>query len=170
MPIIDIGFNTAMAVVGGILEAPGVGMVAFEAAEVLEVLEVEAGVGLEMEGTAGALNGLDDLAQFRAELGMAPGEGTLARLDIADRTFYGISAHGQPVTLRVNAISASHAEADVFQQAANASIKGDSAILYVDRSLCRSCGLNGGVRGMAKQLGLNEIIITTPKGIEVIVP
>jgi hypothetical protein len=39
--------------------------------------------------------GLDDLAALRSDLGLAAGEGTLARLDIGGQRFYGISGHGQ---------------------------------------------------------------------------
>ncbi len=110
------------------------------------------------------LAGLADLAQFRSELGLQPGQGTLARLDVGGRSFYGINAHGQAVTMRVNAISASHAETDAFQQAANAGARGDTATLYVDRPLCDPCGRFGAVRSLARQLGLSELRIVTPQG------
>ncbi len=85
---------------------------------------------------ARSVGGLDDLAAFRSQLGLQAGEGALARLDIGGRSFYGINAHGQQVNLRVNAITHTHAEADAFQQAANASMRGGSATLYV-----RSCAV-----------------------------
>jgi len=72
MPIIDIGFNTAMAVVGGILEAPGVGMVAFDAAEVLEVLEVEA---VEAGAPGLGLAGVEAIEAADAEILVARGPG-----------------------------------------------------------------------------------------------
>ncbi|EGX6618227.1 hypothetical protein JE592_004432 [Salmonella enterica] len=112
----------------------------------------------------------DDLAKLRRDLGLKPGEGTLARLDINGESFYGINAHGQPVTLKVNAITRTHAEADVFQQASNSGIKGGKATLYVDRDLCPACGRNGGVRGMARQLGLEEVTVITPSGTQIIIP
>jgi len=115
-------------------------------------------------GPSRASTGLADLGKFRNGLGLPVGAGTLARLDVGGRSFYGINAHGQAVSLRVNAISATHAEADVFQQATNAQIGGGRATLFVDRALCPACGLNGGVRGMARQLGLTEIEIITPQG------
>jgi hypothetical protein len=108
--------------------------------------------------------GLSDLSQLRSQLKMEPDAGTLARLDIGGRFFYGISAHGQPVTLSVNAISASHAESDVFQQAANAGIFGGEATLYVDRNMCKACGEKGGVRSLARQLGLTKLTVITPDG------
>lgn len=120
-------------------------------------------------------DGLADLAKMRRELGLKPGEGALARLDIAGRSFYGINAHGQEVTLRVNPISRTHAEADVFQQAANAGISAPRARLTVDRptGLCEACGTNGAVNGMARQLGIETLEVATPKGtdiMEVILP
>jgi filamentous hemagglutinin len=115
--------------------------------------------------------GLADLAKSRAELGLKPGEGTLARLDVGGRRFYGINAHGQPVApLGVNAISATHAEADAFAQAARAGVKGGSGTLYVDRALCPSCGTFGGVRSMARQLGLESLDVVTPSGSFTITP
>jgi hypothetical protein len=126
---------------------------------------IRAGTGVRAAETA-----LSDLAAFRSQLGLAPAEGTLARLDVGSQSFYGISAHGQDVSLRVNAISATHAEADVFQQAANAGINGGSGVLTVDRSLCLACGQNGGVSSMARQLGLDSLTIQTPGSIKTIVP
>lgn len=119
---------------------------------------------------AGGVGGLDDLARFRGELGLAEGEGTLARLDVGGRSFYGINAHGQPVNLRVNAITRTHAEADAFQQAANAGVSGGRGTLYVDRALCPACGPNGGVRGLMRQLGLEELEVITPQGAQVFRP
>ena len=116
-------------------------------------------------------NGLADLSKLRAELGAKPGEGAVARLDVAGRSFYGINAHGQPVApLRINAISATHAEADVFAQAARAGVKGGPGKLFVDRPLCASCGTFGGVRSMARQLGLESLEVVTPNGTFVITP
>lgn len=117
-----------------------------------------------------AVDGLADLAKFRDELGLAPGDGTLARLDVNGESFYGINAHGQPITMNVNAITRTHAEADAFQQALNAGQSGGDATLYVDRALCPACGQNGGVRGMARQAGLNQVTVITPQGTQVIRP
>ena len=124
----------------------------------------------QRSSTAERVGGLEDLARFRGELDLAQGEGTLARLDVGGRSFYGINAHGQPVGLRVNAITRTHAEADAFQQAANAGVSGGRGTLYVDRALCAVCGPNGGVRGMARQLGLEELQVITPQGTQVIRP
>ncbi|MBC7701783.1 MAG: hypothetical protein H7225_15435 [Massilia sp.] len=119
---------------------------------------------------AKAFDGLADLAKFRAGLGLKAGEGTLARLEVNGQVFYGINAHGQPVTMGVNAITRTHAEADVFQQALNAGARDGNATLHVDRALCAACGQNGGVRSMARQLGLNEVTVITPQGTKIIRP
>jgi hypothetical protein len=78
--------------------------------------------------------------------------------------FYGINAHGQPVTLEVNAISATHAETDAFQQAANAGVNGGAGQLFVDSELCGACGANGAVASLARQLGLDSLEVITPSG------
>ncbi|MCA1975148.1 MAG: hypothetical protein LDL44_20125, partial [Caenispirillum sp.] len=136
---------------------------------------VEAGLKHDLSAgkflvSRGVLSGLDDLARFRRELGLAEGEGTLARLDVGGQSFYGINAHGQPVSMSVNAITRTHAEADAFQQAINAGASGTTATLYVDRALCSSCGTFEGVRGMARQLGLESIEVVTSSGTQVITP
>jgi hypothetical protein len=113
-------------------------------------------------------SGLQDLATVRSELGMVQGEGTLARLEIGGQRFYGINAHGQPVNLRVNPISATHAETDVLQQAANAGASSTRATLTVDRSLCAGCGRSRAVKSMARQLGVQELEIVTPDGVVVV--
>ena len=72
-------------------------------------------------------------------------------------------------SLRPNAQTGTHAEANVFSQAAWAGSKSDRATLYVDRDLCKACGQNGGVKSMAKALGIKELTIVTQSGREVIV-
>ncbi|HLM47271.1 MAG TPA: deaminase [Myxococcaceae bacterium] len=129
------------------------------------------GEGNENSGTSDApVSGLDDLAKLRNELGLQHGEGTLARLDVGGHRFYGINAHGQPVSLKTNVITATHAEAAAFQQAAKAGVHGGRGRLYVDRDLCRACGTSGGARGLARQLGLEELEVVTPSGIQLIRP
>ena len=113
--------------------------------------------------------GLSDLANFRAELGPIPGGGTadggvVARLDVNGSSFYGVNAHGQEITMTVNPISATHAEADAFQQAFNAGEYGGAGQLFVDDELCGYCGEHGAVKSLARQLGLDSISITTPSG------
>lgn len=122
-----------------------------------------------------AVEGLEDLARFRQQLGPVPGGGevdggVVARLDVGGQSFYGINGHAQRTTLKVNAISASHAEMDAFQQAANAGVRGNGGRLFVDSELCKSCAKYGGVRSLARQLGLKELEIVTPSGVTTITP
>lgn len=112
----------------------------------------------------------EDLAKYREEHGM-PVAGssednvkgsarTVAKLVVGDKEFIGTNAHGRkPITLKVNSISITHAETDVFQQAKDAGISGGKAVLIVDREVCPPCGLRGAVKSMAKQLGLTEVEI-----------
>ncbi|MFA5952931.1 MAG: RHS repeat-associated core domain-containing protein [Hyphomicrobium sp.] len=114
--------------------------------------------------------GLGDLKAFRNELGLAVGDGTLARLDAGGKSFYGINAHRQGVNLSVNAISRTHAETDAFQQAFGAGVRGGDAALFVDRPLCLACGVNGGVASMSRQLGFSSVKVYTPNGLQIIRP
>jgi len=119
-----------------------------------------------------------ELAKFREKLGLpvagSENDGsTVAKLEIGDREFFGVNSGSDPnprrvVTLRVNPISKTHAEADVMQQAFDAGIRGGRARLIVDRDLCRPCGQNGGVKGMAKQLDLEELEVISPSSCDVI--
>ena len=126
-------------------------------------------------GLLGPADGLADLSRLRAQLGNVPGGGQInggvvARLDAGGRSFYGINAHGQPTTLRANALTATHAEMDAFQQASNANMRGGIGRLFVDTELCKACGQNGGVRSLARQLGLDRLEIVTPNGSIIIFP
>ena len=123
----------------------------------------EIGSAIEDRLFGNPVDGLADLAKFRSQLGLATGQGTLARLDMGGQSFYGINAHGQIIDLTVNPISMTHAQADAFQQAANAGMKGGSATLYVDRALCMACGQYGAVRSMARQLGITDLTIVAPR-------
>jgi RHS repeat-associated protein len=114
------------------------------------------------------------LANYRARenmpvAGSAADEDTAARLAIGDRVFFGRNApaqQGRPVTLKpLNAITRTHAEGDVFQQAADAGLLNQAkAVLHVDRDLCDSCGLYGGLGSLIRAIGLKELIVYTPSG------
>ena len=97
---------------------------------------------------------------------------TVAKLEIGGSGFFGVNSSNNPnrrqITLKVNPISRTHAEADVLQQAFDAGIRGGRARLIIDRDLCRACGQNGGVKGMAKQLGFEELEVISPSGREII--
>jgi MafB19-like deaminase len=118
-----------------------------------------------------------ELTEYRQMLGL-PSAGsesdraTVAKLEIGDESFFGVNASNNPtrrkITLTVNPISRTHAEADAFQQAFDLGYKGGRARLIVDRDLCRACGQNGGVKGMARQLDLEEIEIISPSGCQII--
>jgi RHS repeat-associated protein len=168
--VVDVGLTAvglvspAAGMAGGAKGMKGVVSMADEA------IDAARAAGAADEAAAVASSGLDDLATFRSELGLKPGEGTLSRLDVGGESFYGINAHGQPVTMKVNAITKTHAEADSFQQAINAGATGKSGTLYVDRDLCAACGVNGGVKGMAPQAGIEELEVVTPSGSQVITP
>ena len=123
------------------------------------------------------MDDFQELADYREQLGLPPAgsenyRSTIAKLEIDGVTFFGINSSSNPtqrqITLKVNPISRTHAEADAFQQAFNLGFKGGRARLTVDRDLCRACGQNGGVKGMAKQLDLDEIEIISPSGIQTI--
>ncbi|MEH2242512.1 deaminase [Nostoc sp.] len=117
------------------------------------------------------------LAEYRQQLGLPPAgseedRATIAKLEISGRVFFGINAGSNPnrrkITLTVNPISRTHAEADALQQAFDAGLKGGRARLIVDRDICRACGQNGGVKGMARQLNLEEIEVISPSGRQII--
>jgi hypothetical protein len=123
------------------------------------------------------LSDFQELAAYRQQLGLPPAgsesdRSTIAKLEIEGTTFFGINSSSNPtqrqITLRVNPISRTHAEADAFQQAFDLGFRGGRARLTVDRDLCRACGQNGGVKGMAKQLDLDEIEIISPSGCQII--
>ncbi len=113
------------------------------------------------------------MSEYRQHLGLPPAgseidRSTIAKLEIEGQSFFGINSSHNPyhrtITFNVNAITRHHAEADAFQQAKNAGIKGTRAKLIVDRDLCRACGLQGGVNSMAWQLDIEELEIITPSG------
>ena len=122
------------------------------------------------------IDALRDLADYRQQLGL-PSAGseddraTIAKLEMNGESFFGINSANnlvrRTITLRVNPISRTHAEADAFQQAFDSGLRGGSARLIVDRDLCRACGQNGGVKGMAKQLDLEQLEVISPSGREV---
>jgi MafB19-like deaminase len=118
-----------------------------------------------------------ELAEYRQQLdlplaGSETDRDTVAKLEIGGMVFFGVNSSSNPIrrqiTLKVNPISRTHAEADAFQQAYDLGFRGGKARLIVDRDLCRACGQNGGVKGMAKQLDLEEIEIISPSGYQLI--
>ncbi|WP_425214283.1 deaminase [Tumidithrix helvetica] len=123
------------------------------------------------------MNDFQELAEYRQQLGLPPAGSdgdyaTIAKLEIDGTVFFGVNSSSSPsrrlITLTVNPISRTHAEADAFQQAFDAGFRGGQARLTVDRDLCRACGQNGGVKGMARQLKLDTIEIVSPSGRQII--
>jgi deoxycytidylate deaminase len=116
----------------------------------------------------------DDLAKERERrnlpiAGSENDKSTVAKLEIGDKSYYGVNKGDQhpktSMTLeKINAITVTHAEADAVQQAINAGEKGSAktAILWVDRDPCPSCGKNGGLRSLARNLGVDELIVHSP--------
>lgn len=109
-----------------------------------------------------------DLAKYREEQGM-PVAGNLedetkgkkctaAKLIIGDKEFYSRNGHGSKITLTAHPIIQGHAEAGALQQAKEAGINGGTAVLVVDRPLCKPCAY-GGVKSMLKQLGLTNVVV-----------
>ncbi|MEC4814486.1 MAG: deaminase [Scytonema sp. PMC 1069.18] len=83
----------------------------------------------------------DELAEYRQQLGLPPAgsetdKSTIAKLEIAGQTFFGINASSNPfprqITLTVNPITKTHAEADAFQQAIDTGVRSGKARLIVD--------------------------------------
>jgi MafB19-like deaminase len=118
-----------------------------------------------------------ELTEYREQLSLPPAgseidRDTVAKLEIGGMVFFGVNSSSNPtrrqITMRVNPISRTHAEADAFQQAYDLGIRGGKARLIVDRDLCRACGQNGGVKGMARQFDLEEIEIISPSGCQLI--
>lgn len=139
----------------------------------LIALPIAKGVG----GGSGLTDVFQELAEYRRQLGLPisgsdSDRATVAKLEIGGNGFFGISSGSNPnrrrITLTVNPISRTHAEADALQQAFDAGARGGRVRLIVDRDLCRACGQNGGVKGMARQLELEELEVISPSGREVI--
>jgi MafB19-like deaminase len=122
-------------------------------------------------------NVFQELAAYREQLSLPPAgseidRDTVAKLEIGGMVFFGVNSSSNPtrrqITLRVNPISRTHAEADAFQQAYDLGIRGGKARLIVDRDLCRACGQNGGVKGMARQLDIEELEVISPSDCQLI--
>ncbi len=120
----------------------------------------------------------EELAKYRQNLGL-PSSGspedksTIAKLEIGGKSFFGVNSSDNPyprqIKFNVNPITKTHAEADAFQQAYDAGIRGGKARLIVDRDLCAACGLRGGVNSIAWQLGIEELEIIAPSGSKTII-
>ncbi|MBH8609417.1 hypothetical protein, partial [Thermoactinomyces sp. CICC 10521] len=74
----------------------------------------------------------------------------------------------------VNSQTYTHAEGDVFwhlyQYRKKHNILGGKATLVVDRPFCGPCGDGRGVQNLVEEVGLDELIVKTPDGDEIIRP
>ncbi len=118
------------------------------------------------------LNDFDDLATYRRKQGLpvagsAEDKHTAAKLIIGDDVFYGRNGHGKQnevaSVFTVNPQTATHAEGDVFFQTKISGNKNTKAVLITDRCACRACGFNGGIRSLAKQMGITDLTIVSPE-------
>ncbi|WP_051666740.1 deaminase [Pedobacter sp. R20-19] len=125
--------------------------------------------------------GFDDLAAKREELGL-PKAGsladaaTLSKLKIGDTEFSGINSKLQnpktKITLKANAQTKTHAEAEAVQKAIDAGKKGTAkeAEMWTDRDACDACGKYNGIGSLARELGLERIIVHSPSGTKTYYP
>jgi len=117
---------------------------------------------------AGSLGDVfDDLSRYRKELGPIPTRalpdgGRLARLDIGGEQIFGVSAHGQKVSINASNFNFGHAEGDALRQAFNKGISAERAVIYVDRELCQFCRRVDGLPAAMQDLGLQELIVHDP--------
>lgn len=125
--------------------------------------------------------GFDDLAAKREQLGLpkagsAADGATLSKLKIGNAEFDGInSSLQQPrtkITLKANAQTKTHAEAEAVQKAINAGKKGiaKEAEMWTDREACKACGANNGIGSLARELGVEKIIVHSPNGTKIYYP
>jgi hypothetical protein len=111
----------------------------------------------------------DQHREYRDKLGLPPAgspddKATIARfVHSSGEEFMGINAHGQTGSLKINAISKTHAEADVFIQAQKKGVSGGYGTLYVDRELCVACGEKSAIQNMANQLKLERLVVIGPE-------
>jgi hypothetical protein len=125
--------------------------------------------------------GFDDLAAQRMkrnlpEAGTAADDATMAKLKIDGEEFYGVNRKYQDpktdVTLKANAQTKTHAEADVVQQAIDKGKKGTAreAEMWTDRDACDACGKYNGIGSLARELGVGKITVHSPSGTSVYYP
>jgi hypothetical protein len=125
------------------------------------------------------LHGFDpfeDLTLLRCELGMPTisnnrsADGVLARLDIDEKSYYGINSWKSEDALSVQAYKqagisppfgpvTNHAEGDVILQAYKDGGKRNGGIgyLYIDHDCCGFCQTN--LDSLRRKLGLNDLIV-----------
>lgn len=139
------------------------------------------GKAYEKGGADPIKQGFDDLAAKREELGL-PKAGsledtaTLSKLKIGDAEFSGINSKLQnpktKITLKANAQTKTHAEAEAVQKAIDAGKKGTAkeAEMWTDRDACDACGKYNGIGSLARELGVERIIVHSPSGTKIYYP
>ena len=102
---------------------------------------------------------------------------TVAILKINGKEYQGVNSKNQnpktKITLvRVNAQTKTHAEAEAVQKAINDGAAGtaEEAELHVDRDPCRACGPAGGLRSLARNLGVKRLVVHSPSGTQTFEP
>lgn len=97
--------------------------------------------------------------------GAATDTSTLALLKINGQQFEGINSADQnprtAITLRANAQTKTHAEAECVQKAINGGMVGTSttAEMWIDRPPCDACGKYNGLGSLARELGVTKLTI-----------
>jgi len=116
-------------------------------------------------------------SQGQAPAGTPADEATFARLEIDGAAFDGVNSGIQnpktKITLeRVNAQTKLHAEGEAVQKAIDAGKYGKAQVaeMWVDRPPCTSCGPKGGLRSLARNLGVKRLIVHYPGGHIVVTP
>jgi len=127
--------------------------------------------GRTIEIPSGYETDFEDLAKYRESQGMpvagsADDKHTAGKLIIDDNEYYGRNGHGQQAAVKdafnANAQTATHAEGQVFYNAYTDGAQGTSATLITDRAACGACGYSGGIRSMAKQMGITDLTVVSP--------
>ncbi|WP_198409040.1 deaminase [Fibrella aestuarina] len=123
----------------------------------------------------------DDVAAERKRLSLPPAgsatdDATVSKIKIGNDEFYGANSKYQKpktkVTLKANAQTKTHAEAEAVQKAINAGKKGTAkeAEMWVDRDACDACGKYNGIGSLARELGVEKITVHSPSGTKVYYP
>ena len=104
-------------------------------------------------------------------------QSTAAVLIINGKAYEGVNSSIQnpktKITLKkVNAQTKTHAEAEAVQKAINDGAAGtaEEAELHVDRDPCQACGHFGGLRSLARNLGVKRLVVHSPSGTQTFEP
>jgi hypothetical protein len=126
------------------------------------------GEAYEKGGAKTKAEHFEDLAKKRKEKGLPEADSptddaTVAKLKVGNDEFYGFNRKYQnpktEVTLKANAQTVTHAEADCVQQAIDKGKTGTAkeAEMWVDREACTACGEKNGIGSLSRELGVDKI-------------